>query len=57
MTGTLATYLDRIHYTGPIVPTVEVLREIHRAHVLSITYENLDIHLGYVLVAGSGHDY
>ncbi len=46
MTRTLAAYLDRIHYDGPVEPTLAVLRALHRAHVLSIPYENLDIHLG-----------
>jgi N-hydroxyarylamine O-acetyltransferase len=42
----LARYLDRIGYTGPRQPTLPTLRAIHRAHLLSIPYENLDIHLG-----------
>jgi N-hydroxyarylamine O-acetyltransferase len=46
VTTELDAYLDRIHYIGPLAPTAEVLRAIHRAHLLSITYENLDIHLG-----------
>ena len=46
MTRTLAAYLDRIHYQDPVEPTLDVLRAVHRAHVLSIPYENLDIHLG-----------
>ncbi len=45
MSRTLNTYLHRINYTGSIEPTVDVLRAIHRAHLLSIPYENLDIHL------------
>lgn len=46
MTRNLAAYFDRIHYNGPIEPTLEVLRDVHRAHLLSIPYENLDMHLG-----------
>ena len=42
----LNTYLTRIGYTGPIKPTLEALHGIHRAHLLAIPYENLDIHLG-----------
>src|SRR5437667_9501302 len=42
----IAAYLRRIGYTGPIVPTLETLREIHRAHLLAVPFENLDIPLG-----------
>lgn len=43
---TLASYLDRIAYTGPLRPDLATLRALHRAHLLAIPYENLDIHLG-----------
>ena len=46
---TLPAYLHRVDYTGPIEPTLEVLRAVHRQHLLSISYENLDIHLGRAL--------
>src|SRR5438270_748002 len=36
-------YLDRIGYTGSTTPTPETLRKIHRAHMLSVPFENLDI--------------
>jgi N-hydroxyarylamine O-acetyltransferase len=36
-------YLLRIHYEGPRHPTPEVLRNLHRAHMLSVPFENLDI--------------
>jgi N-hydroxyarylamine O-acetyltransferase len=42
----LAAYLDRIGYAGPLQPDFETLRALHRAHLLAIPYENLDIHLG-----------
>ena len=42
----LDRYLARIGYTGPIEPTAETLRQIHRAHLLSVPFENLDIGLG-----------
>ncbi len=45
----LQTYLDRIEYTGSLEPNLETLRAVHRAHLLSIPYENLDIHLGRTL--------
>jgi N-hydroxyarylamine O-acetyltransferase len=42
----IKTYLERINYTGSLEPTYETLRNIHRQHLLTIPYENLDIHLG-----------
>src|SRR2546425_11964635 len=38
-------YLERIGYSGSTRPTVNVLRRLHRRHLLSIPFENLDIHL------------
>jgi N-hydroxyarylamine O-acetyltransferase len=38
-------YLERIGYRGPTGPSVYVLRGLHRRHLLSIPFENLDIHL------------
>jgi N-hydroxyarylamine O-acetyltransferase len=43
-------YLDRIAYTGPLEPTADVLRDLHRAHLLSVPFENLDIALGREIV-------
>ena len=40
-------YLERIGYSGAREPTVETLRHLHRAHMLTVPFENLDIHLGY----------
>jgi N-hydroxyarylamine O-acetyltransferase len=42
----LDRYFARIGFTGPPSPTLATLRAIHRAHLLAIPYENLDIHLG-----------
>lgn len=42
----LNQYLARIGYGGSCVPTRETLFALHRAHLLTIPYENLDIHLG-----------
>lgn len=47
----LASYLTRIHYTGPRTVTIDTLRQLHRAHLLAIPYENLDIHLGHTLTS------
>ena len=42
----LAVYLARIGYEGGLEPTLTTLTNLHRAHLFSIPYENLDIHLG-----------
>lgn len=42
----LQTYLERIKYTGSLEPNLPTLHTVHRAHLLAIPYENLDIHLG-----------
>jgi N-hydroxyarylamine O-acetyltransferase len=39
----LHDYLHRIGYRGPIEPTLDVLRAVHRGHACSIPYENLDV--------------
>src|ERR1043166_851204 len=40
----VARYLARIGYEGEVAPTAEVLRALHRRHLLSVPFENLDIH-------------
>jgi N-hydroxyarylamine O-acetyltransferase len=45
-TMNISAYLDRIHYSGRLDPDVETLRGLHRAHLYSVPFENLDIHLG-----------
>jgi N-hydroxyarylamine O-acetyltransferase len=42
----LDAYLERISYDGPLAPSAETLRRLHRAQVLSIPFENLDLFLG-----------
>ena len=39
-------YLARIGYEGALDPSIETLRGLHRAHVMTVPFENLDIHLG-----------
>jgi len=46
----IPAYLERIACAGPVVPTTEVLRDLHRAHMLSVPFENLDIALGRKIV-------
>ena len=48
-------YLDRIGYSGPAEPTAETLAALHRAHMLSVPFENLDIHLGLRNVLDPDH--
>ncbi|MFI8293819.1 arylamine N-acetyltransferase [Streptomyces sp. NPDC085614] len=42
----LDAYLARIGYDGELAPTSDVLRALHRAHVDTIPFENLDVALG-----------
>ena len=44
------SYLARIAYTGPVVPAADSLRALHRAHLLTVPFENLDIGLGRKIV-------
>lgn len=46
----IQTYLDRIHYHGSCQPTLQVLQDLHEAHLLTVPFENLDIHLGNEIV-------
>ena len=43
-------YLKRIGYGGSRQPTAETLRQLHRAHLLAVPFENLDIPLGHPIV-------
>jgi len=47
----VAAYLARIGYSGPTDPTAENLRALHRAHLISVPFENLDISLGHTITA------
>lgn len=42
----VSAYLARIAYGGPVAPTLPVLQDVHLAHLRSVPFENLDIHLG-----------
>jgi N-hydroxyarylamine O-acetyltransferase len=39
-------YLKRIGLDRPLKPNLESLRALHRAHLMAISYENLDVQLG-----------
>jgi N-hydroxyarylamine O-acetyltransferase len=41
----IPAYLARIGYTGPAEPNLQTLRRLHRAHMLTVPFENLDIGL------------
>ncbi len=41
----LDTYFRRVGYEGGHAPTLENLKALHRAHLLAVPFENLDIHL------------
>ncbi|WP_330464275.1 arylamine N-acetyltransferase family protein [Micromonospora zamorensis] len=42
----LDAYLRRVGYRGPTMPDGMTLRNLHRAHIAAITFENLDVMLG-----------
>jgi N-hydroxyarylamine O-acetyltransferase len=46
----VAAYFHRIGYTGPTTPTTQTLRDLHRAHLFAVPFENLDIPLGRKIV-------
>ena len=46
----VSAYFDRIGYTGLATPTVETLIKLHRAHMFTVPFENLDIALGRRIV-------
>ncbi|MFA1546685.1 arylamine N-acetyltransferase [Actinomadura chokoriensis] len=46
----LPAYLKRVGYGGDLAPTAGTLRALHRAHVTSIPFENLEIMLGRPIV-------
>ena len=47
----IPAYLSRIAYSGATEPSLSTLRAIHRAHLLAVPFENLDISLGRKIVA------
>jgi N-hydroxyarylamine O-acetyltransferase len=42
----VGAYLRRIEYHGPLEPSGRTLRHLHRQHLYSVPFENLDIALG-----------
>ena len=43
-------YFERIGYSGSSASTLDTLRALHRAHLLTVPFENLDIALGRPIV-------
>jgi len=41
----VAGYLNRMNYSGPRDTSAETLLELHKAHLLAVPFENLDVHL------------
>lgn len=41
----VSAYLDRINITGPLKPDADSLRRLHSAHLHTVPFENLSIHL------------
>lgn len=48
------SYLARINYSGPAAPDSTTLRALHRAHLLTVPFENLDIAAGRKIVLDEG---
>ncbi len=46
----ISGYLNRISYSGPLKVSADTLRELHKAHLLAVPFENLDNHLGRRIV-------
>ncbi|MGD0507690.1 MAG: arylamine N-acetyltransferase [Terriglobales bacterium] len=46
----IEAYLQRIKYAGEVRPTEATLRSLHRAHLFTVPFENLDISLGREIV-------
>src|SRR6266852_809341 len=52
-------YLRRIRYTEPLIPGVDrpgidLLGSLHRAHLFTVPFENLDIRLGRATLCDEG---
>lgn len=43
-------YLERICYTGSLEPCFETLKELHKAHMFAVPFENLDVSSGRPIV-------
>jgi N-hydroxyarylamine O-acetyltransferase len=50
-------YCARIEYDGPRRPSLETLRGLHRSHLYTVPFENLDIALGVPVILERGRLY
>jgi len=50
----LSAYLERIGHAGPVAPDLATLKALHRAHLLAIPYENLDVQFGRTVTTDPG---
>lgn len=50
MSMNVDAYLRRIGYDGPRQPSITTLRNLHRSHLYSVPFENLDIAVGVPIV-------
>lgn len=46
----IPAYLDRIRYAGPLTRSAETLRALQLAHLFTVPFENLSIHIGEPVV-------
>lgn len=46
----LDSYFRRVGWDGPHTPTLDALFALHRAHLMAVPFENLDIHIGRSIV-------
>jgi N-hydroxyarylamine O-acetyltransferase len=51
----IGAYLQLINHVGEVRPTEATLLSLHRAHLLAVPFENLDIHLGRTIVCDEAH--
>ena len=54
---TLDAWLARIDYRGPLAIDAETLEALHRAHLLAVPFENLDIHWGRPITLDDARHY
>ena len=48
-------YLQRINYSGELSPTLEVLSQLQRSHLMTVPFENLDIHIGRRIIIDNSY--
>lgn len=46
----IQAYLDRIQFSGPIKPDLQTLQALQHQHLLTVPFENLDIHLNRPII-------